>query len=387
MNNPCLAAPAGERLCRMQRALALARRGEGLTRPNPPVGALVVKRGREVGSGWHRGAGAPHAEALALSAAGAQARGGTLYVTLEPCCTQGRTPPCTRAIIAAGVKTVVAAIRDPNPRHRGRGFRQLRQAGIEVIEDVGREEARELITPFAKWIARSRPYLTLKLAMTLDGKIADRRGQSKWITSPAARREAHALRRRADAILVGAGTARADNPSLFPRPDHGRRPWRVVVDSRGTLASRCQVLEPPGAARTIMATTRHCPEKIRAGWQAAGAQVWVLPPAGGRVSLPALFRRLGAMGLLHVVCEGGGELAAALIRARLVDEYRFFVAPRILGGKTAPGAAGGPGWPLPSAPELVFIECRRIGRDLMIKARPACSLAARMASGKIKRKN
>ncbi len=360
MNNSRAASRTAPHACWMQRALALARRGEGLTRPNPPVGALVVNRGRLVGAGWHRRAGAPHAEALALSDAGAPARGGTLYVTLEPCCTRGRTPPCTRAIIAAGVKTVVAAIRDPNPRHRGQGFKILRQAGIEVIEGVGRAEARELIAPFAKWVGRGRPYLTLKLAMTLDGKIADRRGQSKWITSPAARREVQALRRRADAILVGAGTVRADNPSLLPRPALGRRPWRVVVDSRGTLAGRYQILQPPDAARTIMATTRHCPEKTRAGWQAAGAQVWTLPAAGGRVSLPALLRRLGAMGLLHVVCEGGGELAAALIRARLADEYRFFVALRILGGKTAPGAAGGPGWLLPSAPELAFADCRLV---------------------------
>jgi diaminohydroxyphosphoribosylaminopyrimidine deaminase/5-amino-6-(5-phosphoribosylamino)uracil reductase len=367
----CAAAAAERHLDLMRQALALARRAEGLTRPNPPVGALVVKHGRIIGSGWHQGAGTPHAEALALSAAGAHARGATLYVTLEPCCTQGRTPPCTGAIIAAGIKTVVAAIRDPNPRHRGRGFRQLRRAGIEVIEGVGSEEARELIAPFARWISVGRPYLTLKLAMTLDGKIADYRGLSKWITSPAARREVQALRRRADAILVGAGTVRADNPNLLPRPAHGRRPWRVVVDSRGELEDHYQIFQPPGAARTIVATTRHCPENIRARRRAAGAQVWALPIAAGRVSLPTLFRRLGALGLLHVVCEGGGELAAALIRARLVDEFWFFVAPRILGGKTAIGAVGGPGWPLPSAPELVFTERRRVGRDLLIMARPA----------------
>lgn len=355
----------------MNQALALARRGAGLTRPNPPVGAVVVRRGRLAGQGWHRGAGMPHAEALALAAAGRQARGATLYVTLEPCCTQGRTPPCTRAIIAAGIKTVVAAVRDPNPRHQGRGFKQLRQAGVQVIEGVGRDEARALIAPFAKWICRARPYLTLKLAETLDGKIADHRGQSKWITGPAARREVQALRRSADAILVGAGTVRADNPSLFPRPAHGRRPWRVAVDSRGTLAGHYKILQPPDAARTIMATTWHCPAKIRAGWQAAGAQVWVLPAARGRVSLPALFRRLGAMGVLHVVCEGGGELAAALIRAGLVDEYRFFIAPRLLGGKTAPGAVGGPGWLLQSAPELVFTDCRQVGRDILLQAHPA----------------
>ncbi len=371
VNNSSAAARTDPHRFWMQRALALARRGEGLTRPNPPVGALVVNRGRVVGSGWHRRAGAPHAEALALSAAGAQARGATIYVTLEPCCTQGRTPPCTRAIIAAGVKTVAAAIPDPNPRHRGQGFKILRQAGIEVMEGIGREEARELIAPFAKWIVRGRPYLTLKLAMTLDGKIADRRGQSKWITSPASRREVQALRRRADAIMVGAGTVRADNPGLLPRPARGRRPWRVIVDSRGMLAGRYQILQPPDAAQTIMAATDACPLKTRARWQAAGAQVWVLPSAGGRVSLPALLRRLGAMGLLHVVCEGGGEMAAALIRARLVDEYRFFIAPRILGGKDAPGAAGGPGWLLQSAPELAFADCRRLGRDLMIKALPA----------------
>lgn len=343
----------------MLRALELARKGEGLTRPNPPVGAVVVRAGRIVGEGWHRKAGGPHAEIHALRDAGAKARGATVYVTLEPCSTFGRTPPCTEALIAAGVKRVVVAARDPNPRHAGRGVTLLRRAGIAVTTGVAEDEARALIAPFSKWILTQRPWVTLKLGMTLDGRIADATGRSRWITSAASRREVQHLRRRADAILVGRGTARADDPSLLPVPARGRKPWRVVVDTHGSLPATLRVFTDEARARTLLATTRgeSSPNRL------------VLPARGRYVSLRALMRELGRRGLLHVVCEGGGELAAALWRDGLVDEAWLFLAPKLLGGDARP-AFGGIGWPLAKAPELEVREVRRVGPDTLIVARP-----------------
>jgi diaminohydroxyphosphoribosylaminopyrimidine deaminase/5-amino-6-(5-phosphoribosylamino)uracil reductase len=300
----------------MARALALARRGEGLTRPNPPVGAVIVRtrrmvhqgclvhQGYLVGQGWHHHAGGLHAEALAIQEAGTRAMNATLYVTLEPCCTQGRTPPCTRAIIQSGIRRVVLATRDPNPRHNGRGIAILRKAGIEVIEGIGAPEAQQLLAPFKQWIRTLRPYLTLKLAVSLDGKIADERGRSRWITGPAARRQVQAWRRSADAILVGARTVLADDPSLLPVPPGGRRPWRVVVNTRGTLLSSAKIFTDGHQAQTIIATTRRCPVRQQAAWRSTGAKVWILPESRGGVSLIALMKKIGRLGCLHVLCEG-----------------------------------------------------------------------------------
>lgn len=353
----------------MRRALELARAYEGFTRPNPPVGAVVVRDGRIVGEGAHPGAGQPHAEVFALRAAGAKARGATLYVTLEPCSTHGRTPPCTEAVVAAGISRVVAAVRDPNPRHAGRGLRLLRRAGIEVTEGIACDEAAVLIEPFGRWITRRMPWLTLKLATTLDGRIADAAGRSKWITGPAARQIVHDLRRRVDAIMVGAGTVLADDPSLLPRPARGREPWRVVVDTAGRVPVTAHVLSDAAVSRTVMATTDRCPDRRLAEWLAAGAQVAVLPAGEGGVSLAHLMGHLGGLGILHVLCEGGGGLAGSLARAGLVDEYLWFVGPRILGAEARP-AIGGAGWPLETAPELAVSEVRKVGKDVMIRARP-----------------
>lgn len=354
----------------MAQALALAQQGAGLTRPNPPVGALVVRGDRVVGRGYHHAAGRLHAEALALRAAGARARGATLYVTLEPCCTTGRTPPCVRAILRSGIRRVVVGARDPNPRHDGRGLRWLRRQGIRVLENVYAPEARELIAPFARWITSGRPFVTLKLGMSLDGKIADGRRRSRWITGSASRREVQELRRRADAILVGAGTVLADDPSLLPKPAKGRRPFRVILDSRGKVPASVRALADADRSRTIMATTRLCPAQRLGEWKKRGAQVWILPRAAGRVSLPAVIKRLGKLGILHVLCEGGGEVAEALLRARLVNAFVFYLAPRILGGHDSVGAVGGRGWPLARAPELRFTGCRRLGQDMVITAMP-----------------
>lgn len=350
----------------MGEALRLARRGEGLTRPNPPVGALVVRGNVAAGRGYHRKAGGPHAEVYALRQAGSQARGGTLYVTLEPCCTWGRTPPCTDAILAAGIRRVVVATRDPNPRHAGRGLAVLRRAGLRVDTGVREGEARDLIAPFAVWIRRRRPMVTLKLAASLDGGIADATGRSKWISGESSRREAHDLRRRSDAIMVGAGTVLADDPSLLPRPARGRCPFRIVVDARGHVSPEARVFRGREEGGTLVATTRRCPASRCAAYAMAGAEVVVLPGSGGGVSLPALFRHLGRAGILRVMVEGGGTLAESLFRAGLVDEMVLFLAPLVIGGQGV-RSVGGRGWLLRRAPRLRLVEERRCGDDVMLR--------------------
>lgn len=354
----------------MRRALALARRGVGLTRPNPPVGALIVAGGRKVGAGWHQIAGGPHAEVIALLQAGRRARGATLYVTLEPCSTWGRTPPCTDAILAAGLRRVVAAVRDPNPKHAGRGLRLLRRRGVKVAVGICAAEAQELIVPFRQWMLAGRPFVTLKLGLTLDGRIADCRGASRWITSAAARARVQALRRQADAILVGGGTVRADNPRLQPRPAGGRCPWRVVATTSGWLPPRCRLLHDAAARCTIVATTSAGARRLARVKTAA--RIWALPGRGGQINVRALLQRLGAAGCLHVLCEGGGKLAGALLRAGLVDELQLFVAPKLLGGDAAPAVAGG--WPLAAAPQFAIRTVERLGPDLLIRARPVARI-------------
>lgn len=354
----------------MDQAVALARLGEGQTRPNPPVGAVVVRNGKAIGRGYHRRAGGPHAEVLAIRQAGTGAKGATLYVTLEPCSTWGRTPPCTDLIRRSGIRRVVVGARDPNPRHRGRGLRVLRQAGIGVQELPLGGTPDDLLAPFRKWIRTRRPFLTLKLGMTIDGRIADGTGRSRWITGGIARRHVRQWRGRCDAILIGAGTAVQDDPGLLPARSSRSQPFRVIVDSCGRIPAHAGVLSDRAAPRTILAVTRACPASRRRVCAAGGARVLVLPSHGGRVSLRALLDRLGDMGVLHVLCEGGGDVAASLVREKLVDEFLFVVAPRILGGAMAVPAFGGPGWRLARAPRLRFVECRAWGRDMLLRAVP-----------------
>lgn len=344
----------------MRRALELAANGEGLTRPNPPVGAVIVKNGRIIAEGWHRKAGTAHAERVALAHAGAHAKGATLYVTLEPCCTFGRTPPCTDAIIAAEIKTVVAASTDPNPKHAGRGFAVLKKNGIEVVCGICAAEGDELIAPFAKWITTGMPLVTLKLGVSLDGKISDRNRNSKWITGPESRRCVQAMRRKVDAIMVGAGTVKADNPRLQPRPANGRKPWRVIVDANGDIPLKSNVLTDKFADRTIIAGRKRSAGK-------SAAQMIRIPKKN---PLMHLLRELGRMGILHVLCEGGGELAAGLIEEQCVDRFAFFVAPVIIGGRESTNSVGGRGWLMNELPRVVFTGAERFGNDILILARP-----------------
>jgi diaminohydroxyphosphoribosylaminopyrimidine deaminase/5-amino-6-(5-phosphoribosylamino)uracil reductase len=257
-------------------------------------------------------------------------------------------------------------------------LRLLRRAGLSVASGVGAGEAAELLAPFARWVGSRRPFVTLKLALSLDGRIADAAGRSRWITGPAARGMVQALRRLSDAVMVGAATAAADNPSLLPVPPAGRRPYRVVVDGRGRLPAHARLLGDQAAGPTIVCTTRACPARRAASYRRRGATVWTLPArAGGRVSLRSLMRRLHGRGVLHVLCEGGGELAASLIRDGLVDRYVLFVAPRVIGGRKATPAVGGRGWAMGRTPGVRWLSVRRVGEDLMIVAVPEHRRAGR----------
>jgi diaminohydroxyphosphoribosylaminopyrimidine deaminase/5-amino-6-(5-phosphoribosylamino)uracil reductase len=353
----------------MARALALAARGLGLTSPNPAVGAVLVRDGAVIGEGFHERAGGPHAEVVALGRAGPAARGATLYVSLEPCAHHGRTPPCVDALIAAGVGRVVAACPDPNPRVDGRGLATLRAAGIEVAVGVGEAEARALNRAFFTAVTAGRPHVTLKSAMTLDGKIAAWDGVSRWITGEVARAEAHRLRFLADAILVGIGTILRDDPALTVRRADlpPKEPWRVVADSRLRTPPAAGVVRAGDPSRTIVACRAPAPRRRAATLRERGVRVLELPGDGRRVDLRALLAALAELEVTGVLAEGGGELGAALLDAGLVDRVAFFVAPRLLGGRTAPGPVGGVGRSLKDALEVTGVSCRVLGRDLLIE--------------------
>ena len=354
----------------MDRALRLAARGVGLTSPNPAVGAVLVRDGRVVGEGFHRRAGAAHAEVAALQAAGAGARGATCYVTLEPCAHFGRTPPCADALVEAGVGRVAVAALDPDPRVDGRGVARLRAAGIAVTIGVREAGTRALNRGFFHAAATGRPHVVLKTAMTLDGRIAAVDGESRWITGDAARREAHRLRLAADAILVGVGTVLADDPRLTVRDPElpPKEPFRVVADSRLRIPLAARVLRAGDPARTIVACVEPAPAAAAAALRATGARVLELPEDGGRVDLRALLVALRALDVLAVLAEGGGELAGALSDAGLVDRVAFFIAPRLLGGRRAPGPVGGAGRRLKDALALTGLTTRRLGDDLLVEA-------------------
>ncbi|MCC6767221.1 MAG: bifunctional diaminohydroxyphosphoribosylaminopyrimidine deaminase/5-amino-6-(5-phosphoribosylamino)uracil reductase RibD [Deltaproteobacteria bacterium] len=349
----------------MRRAVALAERALGRTSPNPAVGALVVKAGRVVGEGWTRPVGGPHAEVVALRRAGARARGATLYVTLEPCAHFGRTPPCADAIVAAGVARVVVAVGDPNPRVRGRGLRILARAGVAVTTGVLAEEAGAVSAWFRHFVVRRRPFVILKLAASLDGRIATAAGASRWITGAAARRWVHTLRNRVDAVMVGSETVRADDPSLTCRVRGGRDPVRIVIDGRLQTPLAAAVVRQRSAAATIVATTAAAPVGRRRALADAGVEVIVVPAKGGKVDLGTLLRGLAARGIVSVLVEGGGDLAAAMVRARLVDRLAVITAPVLLGGDGRPmlGALGLRR--LGDAPRLVRQTVVRLGRDLL----------------------
>ena len=360
----------------MARALALAERGRGLCSPNPMVGAVVVSEGRLVGEGFHARAGGPHAEAEALRQAGDRARGATLYVTLEPCNHQGRTPPCVDAILSAGIRRVVVAAGDPNPRVRGGGTRALREAGLEVLSGCREDEARAGNRVFLAAMERLRPHVTLKCAMTLDGKIAAVDRRARWITGEAARLEAHRLRSQSDAVMVGIGTVLADDPALTVRldPPWPREPLRIVVDSRARLPLAARLIEAGTPARAVVAVADEAPAERLARLEARGVTVLSCKSRDGRVDPADLCARLFALDVTGVLLEGGSELNGAFIEAGLVDRVAIFIAPLLIGGATAPTAVGGHGRLLSEAIRLHSLEARPVGPDWLIEGdvvRPA----------------
>jgi diaminohydroxyphosphoribosylaminopyrimidine deaminase / 5-amino-6-(5-phosphoribosylamino)uracil reductase len=346
----------------MRRALELAERGRGAVEPNPLVGAVVVRDDHLVGEGWHQRYGEAHAEVHALAAAGEAARGSTLYVTLEPCCHHGKTPPCTDAVLRAGVGRVVAAMLDPFPQVAGQGTALLRAAGVAVDVGVLETEARRLDAPYLKLHAVGRPWVHAKWAMTLDGKIATRTGDSKWISNEASRRRVHVLRGRMDAIIAGIGTVLADDPLLTARPPGPRTPTRVILDSQGRLPLNSQLARTVSEAPLlVVAKPGHA-----AALRALGAEVIEPPPETGRPGILPLLDELGRRRMTNVLVEGGSEVLGSFLDAGAIDEVHVFIAPRLAGGAQAKGPMGGHGVErIAEALTLTSWEIERIDTDLL----------------------
>ncbi len=363
----------------MDRALRLAARAAGRTRPNPLVGCVIVRDDRVVGRGHHPRAGEPHAEVFALREAGELARGATVYVTLEPCSHQGRTPPCADALIRAGVARVVVAMTDPNPRVSGRGLQRLRDAGITVITGLREAEARRLNGPFISWISRKRPLVTLKMAASLDGKIATRTGESQWITGPLARRRVQRMRDTHDVVMVGIGTVAADDPRLNCRLPGGRDPIRLVVDSTLKIPETAAVFQSSSRAPLWIATTNRASsarvERLNRLHRERLRIIGCRADERGRVDLTDLMTRLGELEITSVLSEAGGILSDALLTAGLADRLALFFAPKLIGGRSAPGLLDGTGVArLAEVPVLTAMRLSRIGADLLLEGdieRPA----------------
>lgn len=339
-----------------------------LAHPNPRVGAVVVNQGVDVGRGFHRYDQRDHAEIIALKNAGAKARGATLYVSLEPCCRAGRTGPCTQAIVAAGIKTVVAAMADPNPAVAGRGFAALRRAGIDVhVPETHGECARETNEDFAKWIRTGLPFVTLKTALTLDGQIAERSGSVTWITSEASREAVQHLRHEADALLTGIGTVLADDPRMSDRTGEPRRQklLRAVVDSRLRMPLKSKLVKSAEGDLVIFTTGRPDSPRARALGR-AGADVLRVDSKRGRVDLHAVLRELGKRQILNVLLEGGAELNGAALECGIVDKMILFYAPRIMGTGGVPMAHVPSQW-FAKSPSLANITIRRYGPDFAVQ--------------------
>ncbi len=353
----------------MQMALEMAARARGRTSPNPLVGAVVVKENNVIGCGYHLKAGTPHAEVLALNEAGRDAEGATLYVTLEPCCHHGRTGPCTEALIKAGITRVVVAMADPNPLVSGKGIKRLIDAGVEVTTGVMEEESRELNEIFIKYITTGQPFVVAKAAISLDGKIATRSGKSKWITSPEARAYGHQLRDWYDTIMVGIGTVLSDDPSLTTRLTgrEGRDPARIILDSRARTPLNAKLLTQKSEAPTIVAVTTTAPPTRLEALQQAGAEI-LLVNEGPEIDLAKLMKILGEKEITSVLIEGGAAVHASALTAGLVDKTVWFIAPKSIGGREAPGPVGGLGVDDPSeALELERVRVIRLGPDLCIE--------------------
>lgn len=353
----------------MRRALALAARGRGKTSPNPMVGALVVRDGSIIGEGWHKRAGEPHAEILALQQAGRRARGAELYLTLEPCAHFGKTPPCTKAIIASGIRRVSIAMLDRNPLVFGRGKTALKRAGIEVLIGDGEAEARKLNEAFVFAMERRRPFVIAKFAASLDGKLATARGDARWITNEVSRRFAHRLRDEADGVLVGSGTILTDDPMLtvrLVRTDH--QPLRIVLDSRGRIPKSAKIFDTTQAP-TLYVTTAEVAERRK--HELCGVELLPLPLTDGHLDLTSLIVELHRREVRSLLVEGGPGLLTVFFEANLVNKVYAFLAPLLIGGREAPTAYEGRGveW-LADATRLRDVEIRRLGDNVVVSGYP-----------------
>jgi len=354
----------------MLMALELARKGEGFTAPNPMVGAVVVKDGRVVGAGYHQRAGGPHAEVNAIDVAGSQAKGATLYVTLEPCNHTGRTPPCTRKIIEAGIQRVVFAMHDPNPAVAGGGAEFLKQLGVRVTAGVCREQAQKLNEAFVKYVVSGRPFVIAKCAATLDGRIATRTGDSKWVTGEEARRFVHRLRHAVDAILVGVNTVRTDNPSLTTRlpGGPGKDPVRIILDTHLSIPPDAGLLRQASDSDTILVAGEAVGADKKAALEHPGVRVLESALKNGMIDMHALMQQLGAMKITSVLIEGGSRVLASAFAAGIVDKIFFFYAPKILGGDDGVPICRGRGAEfMRESIAVANIEVHRFGDDVLIE--------------------
>jgi diaminohydroxyphosphoribosylaminopyrimidine deaminase/5-amino-6-(5-phosphoribosylamino)uracil reductase len=354
----------------MSRALELAERGRGYVEPNPLVGAVIVRDGQPVGEGWHERYGEAHAEVRALNAAGEAARGATLYVTLEPCCHHGKTPPCTDAVIRSGIRRVVASMPDPFPQVSGEGAARLRAAGLTVEFGLGEAEARRQNAPYLKLLATGRPYVHAKWAMSLDGKITTFTGHSKWISGEASRRRVHELRGRMDAILIGSGTARADDPLLTVRPPGPRTPARIVLSRSGSLSPECRLVKTVAEAPVWIVASISSDSPPARHLRALGCEVLCIPQDDPPSFLLALLDELGRRRMTNILVEGGSALLGSFRDAGALDEVHVFLAPRLMGGAGALSPIGGRGVEkVTDALPLDEWQIEQLGSDVLLQGR------------------
>ncbi len=351
----------------MKRALRLAEKGRGRTSPNPMVGAVLVKRGRVIGEAYHQKSGEPHAEILALNQAGEGAREATLYLNLEPCTHYGKTPPCAPSVIQAGIKRAVIGMMDPNPLVRGKGVESLKKAGIEVTLGVLERECQRLNEAFTKYIQTREPFVILKVASSLDGKIATRNGHSKWISGEISRRWVHRLRDQVDGVLVGIGTILKDDPLLTSRIRGGRDPYRIILDSRLRIPEEAKVIKE-NPFRTILAITELASEERRASLEKKGVRILQFKSEAGKVPLNPLLKRLGEMEMMSILVEGGSEVNGSFLDQGLIDKILIFFSPKLIGDREAPGIFSGREIKnLGEATLLEKIKLRRTGGDILLE--------------------
>ncbi|MBS3765585.1 bifunctional diaminohydroxyphosphoribosylaminopyrimidine deaminase/5-amino-6-(5-phosphoribosylamino)uracil reductase RibD [Candidatus Bipolaricaulota bacterium] len=355
----------------MEQALDLAEKGGGYVNPNPQVGAVIVNQGEVVGTGYHEKFGGPHAEVNALDEAGENAEDATMYVTLEPCVHHGKTPPCADKIIESGISSVHVAIKDPNPKVSGKGITKMQRAGIEVRLGSLADKARKVNEIFLHYTRTGRPFVLLKLAMTFDGKIATKTGDSRWITSEPSRKRVHELRARYSGVAVGVGTVISDDPRLNVRHADGPDGGRFVLDPSGRTPPDSRLLEMESDAPTVLVVGESLPEEAAAAFEEAGATVWRVPEVDRGLDLEEFLERMGDAGYDSLIVEGGSELAGSLVDHRLVDKINFFYAPKVIGGREAVPAVGGEGaLKVPEGIKIKKLEFARTGDDLSVTGYP-----------------